>query len=72
MAAAWIWTHHTRGPLLRAVHKVRLIDLVEFHRRLDPEQRLLLHELGRQQVTWTADLHNQATRERLESTRVAM
>lgn len=61
LADAWIWTQHTRGPLLRRIHRVRLLDLVEFHRALDPEQRLHLHHLGAQLLTWTGSLADQST-----------
>jgi len=61
VADAWIWTQHTRGPLLRGVHRVRLLDLVEFHRALDPERRLHLHQLGEQLLTWTRNLADQST-----------
>lgn len=60
LAAAWMWTHHTRGPLLASLHKVRWLDLIDFHRRLNPETRAHLDDLGASLLTWVDDLTNHA------------
>jgi hypothetical protein len=53
LAAAWMWTHHTRGPLVQGKHQLRMADLLTFHQTLEPEVRLRLHDLGRELINTT-------------------
>lgn len=56
LAAGWIWADLTRGPLVRSRHPYRNNDLLDFDRRLEPEQRLALHEYGQSLLDETSQL----------------
>jgi len=64
LATAWIWVHLTRGPLVCAVHRLRMLDLVQFDRWMDPEQRLQLHDSGMRQLEelWMLAIESQPAR----------
>ncbi|WP_289017599.1 TniQ family protein [uncultured Ornithinimicrobium sp.] len=62
LALAWIWTRFTHGPMRSSPWPTTPDrDVATFDKRLDPETRLLLHEMGQQLLADTDLLQIPAT-----------